>query len=125
MNWCYEKLNDDGKTITVGTWTIDSKREYTGQYVVNVKAWFDEHDGYWQEHGWTKHIVWEDKEIKKKWPHNAQTQILIKEVKRVDAHTVEDDYHIVDKSEEMMRLQEMLDVVAWGDGNVISFGVDI
>lgn len=123
MNWYYEKLDDKGKTITVNTYTIDSKKEHTGQFVFNVKAWFDEHPDYWPEHGWTKHITYESKEIEEKWPHNKQTQILIREVRRVDAHTVEDTYHVIDKSEEMMRLQELLGVVeAWGDGAVVTFG---
>ena len=123
MNWYYEKLDKDGKTISVNNYTIDSKKEYTGQFVFNVKAWFDEHPDYWKEHGWTKHITFESKEIKEKWPHNAQTQILVKGTRRVDAHTIEDVYHVLDKSEEMMRLKEMLGVVdTWDSNGVITLG---
>lgn len=124
MTWDYEKLDEEGKKITVTNYTIDSKKEYTGQFVFNVKAWFDEHPDEWVARGWTKHIHYETKEIKQKWPHNAQTQILLKGINRVDEHTIEDVYYVLDKSEEMMRLQELLGVVdAWGD-SVITFGPD-
>jgi len=115
MNWHYEKLDEKGKLISVNTYTIDSKKEYTGRYVVNVKAWFDEHPKEWVARGWTKHVIWSSEEIKEKWPHNAQTQLLIRAVKRVDEHTVEDDYHVIDKSEEMMRFEELQAVAGWGD----------
>ena len=129
MNWQYEKLDKDGKVITVSEYTIDSKKEYTGQFVFNVKAWFDENPEEWKARGWTKHIAWSNKEIKEKWPHNAQTQILLRGIKRIDEHTVEDTYHIINKSEEMMRLQELLGVVEpWVDSDVITvgqFGIDV
>ena len=42
-------------------------------------------------------------------------------LKPIDAHTVEDDYHIIDKSEEMMRMQELLGVVdAWDSYDTIN-----
>ncbi len=111
MDWDYEKLDENGKLITVSTWTIDSKKEYTGRYVMNVKAWFDEHPEERIARGWTKHIRWSPEEVREKWPHNPQTQVLVRALKPIDAHTVEDDYHIIDKSEEMMRMQELLGVV--------------
>lgn len=123
MEWDYEKLDENGKTITVSNYTIDSKKEYTGQFVFNVKAWFDEHPDEWVARGWTKHIRWTGEEIKEKWPHNRQTQILVKATNRVDEHTIEDVYHVIDKSEEMMRLQETLRVVdAWGDDTIVTYG---
>ena len=125
MTWDYEKLDEEGKKITVTNYTIDSKKEYTGQFVFNVKAWFDEHPDEWVARGWTKHIHYETKEIKQKWPHNAQTQILLKGINRVYEHTIEDVYYVIDKSEEMMRLQEMLGAVdSWFDGGVVTLGPD-
>lgn len=124
MVWDYEKLDADGRKITVNNYTIDSKKEYTGKFVFNVKAYFDEHPDVWMAGGWTKHISYEPKEIKQRWPHNTQTQVLLKGINRVDEHTIEDVYYVLDKSEEMMRLQELLGVVdAWGD-SVITFGPD-
>ncbi len=122
MTWDYEKLDKDGRKITVNNYTIDSKKEYTGKFVFNVKAYFDEHPDVWMAGGWTKHIFYEPKEIKQRWPHNAQTQVLLKGINRVDEHTIEDVYYVLDKSEEMMRLQELLGVVdEWG---VVTFGPD-
>ena len=111
MNWDYEKLDENGKKVTVNNYTIDSKKEYTGRFVFNVKAWFDENPDEWKTRGWTKHITHSAEEIREKWPHNAQTQILLKGTRRIDEYTVEDDYHVVDKSEEMLRLQELMAVV--------------
>ena len=111
MSWDYEKLGEDGKRITVSGYTIDSKKKYTGQFVVNVKAWFDEHPDEAIARGWTKHIHLTPEEIRERWPHDEQTQILVRAVRRVDEHTVEDTYYVMDKSEEMMRLQEMLSTV--------------
>lgn len=111
MYWDYEKLDENGKKVTVSNYTLDSKKEYTGRFVINVKAWFDENPAEWVARGWTKHIHFEPEEIKERWPHNSQTQILLKGTRRVDEHTIEDVYYVIDKSEEMMRLQEMLGVV--------------
>lgn len=111
MTWDYEKLDENGKLLTISNYTIDSKKEYTGRYVFNVKAWFDENPGEAIARGWTKHIRFERKEIEERWPHDPQTQILVKSTRRVDEHTIEDDYHAIDKSEEMMRLQEMAGAV--------------
>ena len=111
MTWEYKKLDENGKMVTVGNYTIDSKKEYTGRFVFNVKAWFDENPDERIARGWIKHIHWTPEEIKEKWPFNEQTQVLLKGTRRVDEHTVEDVYYVIDKSEEMMRLQEMLGVV--------------
>lgn len=111
MTWDYEKLDENGKKISVSNYTIDSKKEYTGQFVFNVKAWFDEHPDEAIARGWTKHIHYTPEEIKERWPHDEQTQIRVRATRRIDAHTIEDVYYVMDKSEEMMRLQEMLTVV--------------
>ena len=124
MYWDYEKLDENGKKVTVSNYTLDSKKEYTGRFVINVKAWFDEHPAEWVARGWTKHIHSEPEEIKERWPHNSQTQILLKGTRRVDEHTIEDVYYAIDKSEEMMRLQELLGVVDPFDSfdNVVTIG---
>ena len=120
MNWDYERLDENGKTERVYNFTIDADRKYTGQLVMNVKAWFDEHPDEWVARGWTKHIHYEPKEIKEKYPFNAQTQILLKGINRVDEHTIEDVFYVLDKSEEMMRLQELLGVVdPYGDSDSV------
>lgn len=125
MNWSYERLKADGKIETVSVYTIDSKKEYTGKFVFNVRAYFDENPDLWKANGWTKHITWEQKEIDEKWPHNKQTQLLMKSTRNVDEHTIEDTFYVVDKSEEMMRLQELMSVVHGWDDGIVFYGADV
>lgn len=124
MTWDYEKLDENGKRITVSNYTIDSKKEYTGRFVFNVKAWFDENPDERIARGWIKHIHWTPEEMKEKFPFNEQTQVLLRSVKVIDEYTVEDDFHAIDKSEEMMWLQEMLGVVDPfdTDAQVVTYG---
>ena len=69
-----------------------------------LKAWFDEHPEERKALGWTKHIYYDTKDME----YNRQTQFLTVTVRAVDEWTVEEEYHVVDKSEEMMRLDEVL-----------------
>ena len=111
MDWHYERLKEDGSIISVYNLTNDLDGEYTGRYVLNVKAWLDENPEEAIARGWTKHITWSLEEIQEKWPHNTQSEYLLKSLKRVDEHTVEDTYYVIPKSEAMMTLEEMLQVI--------------
>lgn len=68
-----------------------------------MKAWFDENPEERKRRGWVKHIVHSTKDIE----YNRQTQYLVPSVRTIDEFTVEDEYHILDKSEEQMRLNEL------------------
>lgn len=106
MQWHYEKLDEEGKVKRADTYTNDYDGKMTGRYVINVKAWFDEHPDEWVARGWTKHFTWDNKEIKEKWPHEAN-EALIRSTKRIDEHTIEDDYHVVQMSEAMLAASEL------------------
>ena len=101
--WNYEKLQEDGKVKRIETNCNDFDAKITGKYVFGVKAYFDENPEERIRLGWTKHIHHNPD----KWvSYNKQTQYLAKSVKVIDAYTIEDEYHVMDKTEEMMRRDE-------------------
>lgn len=118
--WDYQKVDENGKIKWAPMNDYDGK--VTGHIVFGVKAWFDEHPEERKALGWIKHIRHDTKDI----VYNKRTQYLVPSIKNIDEYTVEDEYHIMDKSEEMMRLEELCrnnaflfddDVVTWGGVN--------
>ena len=59
--------------------------------------------------------------MKKLFPHNRQTQFLVKLLVPVDEYTVQDDYRVMDKSEEQLLFEEMLEIAEGSVG--FTFGV--
>lgn len=112
MHWEYEKLDENYKTIYAPTNDTDGKT--TGHIVIGVKAWFDEHPDERIARGWTKHIHYSGKEIREKYPHNPQTQYLEKTTRQVDEHTIEDVYYVMNKTEEQMAMEELLESTSDG-----------
>lgn len=105
-NWTYEKI-EDGKIKYAPTNDADGK--ITGRHIFGLKAWFDENPEERIRLGWVKHIHHETKDIE----YNRCTQYLVISEQRIDAYTVEDVYHVMDKSEEMMRLEELTRYTEW------------
>lgn len=116
----YEKLQEDGKIKTIGVNFNDTDGKITGKYVFGVKAYFDENPEERIRLGWIKHIM---HNMEKYLEYNKQTQYYIKSIKVIDAYTVEDEYHIMDKTEEMMRQAEESgggsEWVSFGDGSIL------
>lgn len=118
IKWGYEKLDEKtGKIKSCPMHDLDGK--ITGRRVYGLKAWFDENPDERIRLGWTKHLYKDTKKI----PYNHQTQYLDKSVVRVDDWTVEDVYYVVDKSEEMMRIEELTQRSNLG-GGIYWEGVD-
>lgn len=101
IKWYYEKLDEDYKLKRAPINDMDGK--ITGHIVYGLKAWFDEHEDERKRLGYIKHYIKNTKDIE----YNHQTQYLTRTVKSIDEWTVEDEYHIVDMSEEQMRLAEI------------------
>lgn len=99
--WNYQKLDDEGKIIFAPNNDYDGS--VTGHIVFGVQAWFDEHPEERKRLGWIKHIKHSTKDI----VYDRATQYLICSVRQIDEYTVEDDWRIMDKSKEMMRLEEL------------------
>ena len=111
MDWHYERLDAQGKIESVYSGRNDIDGKLTGRCVMNVKAWFDENPAERIKRGWTKHITYSGEEIKQKAPYNPRTQYLVVSQKQVDDWTVEDEYHVVNKSEEMILFEQQLALV--------------
>jgi hypothetical protein len=101
--WSYEKLQEDGKIKSIHTNSNDFDGKITGHVVFGVKEWFDENPEEARRLGWIKHI---HHYIEKWVTYNKQTQYLMKSTKTIDEYTIEDVYHVMDKTEDMMRRAE-------------------
>ena len=119
-DYSYEKIGEDFETKYCPM--NDHDGSITGHIVMNVPAWFDEHPAERKKLGWVKRIHHKKSEI----DYDPQTQYLVKSEKWLDKYTVEDVYHVLEKSEEMMLLEELLDAVGFGlptagFGNIMFF----
>ena len=113
--WHYEKLDEKGRVKWASPNDPDAK--ITGRHVFGLQAWFDENPEERIRLGWIKHIEHKTKDIE----YNRQTQFLVKGIKTIDEYTVEDEWHIMDKSEEMMRLEETGYTWFYDDG-IVTWG---
>lgn len=107
MKWTYERMREDGTLQRCPA--IDADGSVTGHVVINVKAWMDENPEERKRLGWVKHISYDYDEIKEMVDYDPQTQIIVTATQQVDEWTVEDIYHVIDKSEEMMRMEALLE----------------
>ena len=113
--WRYEKLDENGKVKHAPVHDMDGK--VTGRIVYNLKAWLDEHPEERKALGWIKHIMPDTKDL----PFNRQTQYLRISYRQVDPYTLEDEYEVLDKTEEMLLREEMGDIDINDDG-IIFYG---
>ena len=114
--WTYQKLDENGRIKYAPPNDFDGS--ITGHIVFNVTAWFDENPEERKRLGWVKHIQHDTKDIE----YNRRTQYLVNAIKQIDEYTVEDDWKIMDKSEEMMRLEELTRGGDWLASDVITYG---
>ena len=122
MKHDYEKLDENLNVKYCPTNDLDGS--ITGHIVFGLKYWFDENPEERIRLGWIKHIRHFETEIE----YDKQTQYLVQSVKQIDDYTLEDEYHVMDKSEDMMALEEMLESLGVvtntnsGDGITFRFG---
>ena len=111
MFWRYEKLDENNKMQYCPA--NDTDGSVTGRIVIGVKAWFDENPEEARKRGWIKHLYYEShEEFKADYPdYNPATQYQVKSTVHLDEFTVKDVYHFIDKTDEMMALEEMLETM--------------
>ena len=110
MKWKYEKLNENYKTQYCPM--NDADGEITGRHIINLPAWFDENPEERMRLGWIKHLYYEkDEDIQKEYPYNPQSQYLVRSIEQIDEYTVKDVYHVMDKTEEIILLEEILETL--------------
>lgn len=119
LRYRYEKLDENGRIKTAPMNDADGK--ITGRHVFNLKAWLDENPDEARRLGYIKHITRPTKDIE----YNHATQYLVNSPRRIDEYTVEDDWKIMDMSEEQMRLAELSPVFTDYDNAVVWQGGDI
>ena len=111
-NWRYEKLDENMKVITCPQ--DDKDGSVTGHIVMNAPAWFDENPKERIRLGWIKHITHDDEDIE----YNRQTQYTVRTLKQIDEYTIEDEYKILNKSEDQMLIEE---IMGWETGGFVFF----
>ena len=116
MYWGYVKMDENLKTVHCPTNDIDGK--ITGHIVLGLKQWFDENPEERKRLGWIKVIYHDKSEIE----YNRQTQYLVPAYRPIDEYTVEEIYNVLNKSEEQMRLEELLSSIELEEGIVFKMG---
>ena len=116
MYWTYKKIDENLKEQYCPKDDYDGSVTGTGKCILNVKAWFDENPEERKRLGWIKHIQpdLEEEGIE----YDKQTQYITWSTEQVDEYTLCEVPHICNKSEEMMRLEELLESSGMG----MSFG---
>lgn len=101
----YEKPEEDGSIKWCPMNDIDGK--ITGRFIMNLEEWFDENPEERKRLGWIKHITHNPDE----YGWDRQTQYYVISQKQIDEYTIEDEYHFLPKSEEMLLLEEMAECI--------------
>lgn len=90
-----------------------------GKHIINLKEWMDENPEERKKLGWIKQIHRDPKEI----VYNKQTQYLQRYSRQIDPYTIQDEYIVVDKAEEMMLLAEMMETLNYGGAIFSNMGI--
>ena len=111
--WYYEKLDENMELQRCPQ--DDKDGSVTGRIIINLPKWMDENPEERIRLGWIKHLTKDTDELE----YNRQTQFVVGTVVQVDEHTVEDVYHVLNKSEEQLLFEDMLEVATGGSGGFI------
>ena len=109
----YERLDENYKIQFCPVNDYDGKLSGTGNCIIGLKMWFDENPEERKRLGWIKHYYIDTpKELQEILPeYDPAIHYLVKGTKTIDPYTIEDEYHLIEKTEEFMVLEEMLEVM--------------
>ena len=92
----------------------DKDKSVTGKFTLNVPRYFDWYPEERIRLGWIKHITHTNEDVE----YNKQTQFIVWTTKQIDPYTIEDEPHIMTKSEDQLAFEEMLSVAQCGSVSV-------
>lgn len=102
--WNYIKYDEDFNVQYCPA--NDPNGEITGKHIMFLKEWFDENPKERMRLGWIKYIRHNPEDLVE---YDPQTQYVINRPKAIDEYTIEDAYVVMDKSEEQLLLEDMLE----------------
>ena len=99
----YTKLDGKGEETYLPNNDYNGTITGTGKCVLNIKAWFDENPEIRKSLGYIKVITPSIDDLE----YNKQTQYIEWSKAFIDEYTIMRTPHIINKSEEMLRLEEL------------------
>lgn len=114
-SWEYEKLDENYNKMFCPMNDIDGK--ITGHSIIGLRQWFDENPEERKRLGWVKHIHHAAKD--QLGDYDTTTHFPVCTTKQVDEFTIEDEWHLLPISEDMMVFTELANVM----GLTISYGL--
>ena len=113
MVYRYQKLDENNNIQYCPINDYDGSITGIGHCIIGLKAWFDENPEERKRLGWIQHWEYENmKEVKKDLPdYDPVRHYLMKSEVTVDQYTTKDKYVIIEKTEEMLELEEKLEIM--------------
>ena len=111
MEYKYEKLDENYRKRYCPLNDYDGSITGTGKCIIGLKAWFDENPEERKRLGWIKHYYYKDAdEMREDYPEFLPAQhYAVQYTEEIDEYTVKDSYRIIEKTDEMLELEEMLE----------------
>lgn len=113
VTYRYEKWDAENNKVIYCP-TDDKDGSVTGKFYLNIPKHFDEDPEDRIRLGWIKHIIHSEDEVE----YNKQTQFIVWTTKQIDPYTIEEEPHVMTKSEDQLAFEEMLSVASWGSVRV-------
>lgn len=113
MEYRYERMDENNNIQTCPINDYDGSITGTGHCIIGLKAWFDENPEKRKALGWIKHFYYsKNSEVKEDLPdYDPLTHYLTLSTETIDEYTVRDRYRLIEKSDEMLELEEMLETM--------------
>ena len=110
MEYRYERMDEKNNIQICPLNDYDGSIAKTGNCIIGLKAWFDENIERRKELGWIKHYYYtKNSEVLEDLPeYDYMLHYLTLSTETIDAYTVRDRYHLIEKTDEDYELEEQL-----------------